>query len=127
VEAPGLAADRGSADLKKCRTCGVEKPQDDYYIFGTKRKGKWYLHHRLTCKKCDCKRRNPPGRPLKSKAGEGNGNSRLTAQDVLTIRRRVGQGEMMSTLGREFGVHPSHVSAIMAGRKWPHLKEVANV
>ena len=53
--------------------------------------------------------------------GERNGQSRLTAADVMDIRRRVASGEGVTGLGREYGV--SHVSVIRAARgsTWAHL------
>lgn len=45
-------------------------------------------------------------------------NTKLTAQDVATIRAEVADGAPQKNLAARFGVHQSTVSKIVNGRKW---------
>jgi hypothetical protein len=48
---------------------------------------------------------------------------RLTAMDVIVIRLRLDAGDRPKDLGREFKVHPGHISRIKGGltMQWKHL------
>ncbi|MDR3464197.1 MAG: hypothetical protein P4L76_17985 [Beijerinckiaceae bacterium] len=51
--------------------------------------------------------------------GEAVSSSKLTAEDVVEIRRRLGTDP--STLGAEFAVSPSTIRDVIAKRTWRHL------
>ena len=53
--------------------------------------------------------------------GEKHGMHILTALQVVTIRRRLANGEEGKRLAAEFGVTPGTISAIKTRRKWRHL------
>lgn len=50
--------------------------------------------------------------------GEANHQAKLTAAQVVEIRRRSDAGEGRRPLGREFGVHPSTIYLIAKRKKW---------
>lgn len=102
----------------------------------------WRLFHgripgaKQVCHKCD----NPPcvnprhlflgtnrenkddcmakGRTAK---GERNGNCRLEATNVVTIRRYIQQGLTHVEIGRRIGIDPTTVSQIRRGVTWRHV------
>ena len=53
-----------------------------------------------------------------SRRGERNGRAKLTADQVLEIRRRSAAGDPAGALARLFGIAPSTVSNILARRIW---------
>lgn len=53
--------------------------------------------------------------------GERQGQSKLTVEQVLEIRRR--RGEVHRALAEEFGVCRQAISDILSGRNWSHLDE----
>lgn len=53
--------------------------------------------------------------------GEMVGNSRLTAADIIDIRQRVVSGETQSSIAKEYGVDPSHISNIINRKNWKHI------
>jgi hypothetical protein len=56
--------------------------------------------------------------------GEEVGTARLSAEQVLEIRRRYAAGGVtLAALGREFGVSKPTVHQIVAGKLWTHLLE----
>lgn len=55
-----------------------------------------------------------------SKRGEGNHMARLSADQVLTIRKR-GQTEKSAVLADEFGISAGAVTAIIRRDLWSHL------
>lgn len=57
-----------------------------------------------------------------SNRGEGNGQSRLTAADVLAIRRARHEGVKRGELAKRFGVTPSAIYQIVTRKKWAWLK-----
>lgn len=59
--------------------------------------------------------------------GEGNGQARLTAAEVLEIRDRRDAGETQNEIARSFGVSQSHVSAIVRRELWSHLRKLKAV
>jgi hypothetical protein len=56
--------------------------------------------------------------------GEKVNTARLSATDVLAIRRRAGAGEQKTALAREFGVSKSAIGYAVAGKTWRHLPGV---
>lgn len=53
--------------------------------------------------------------------GEKNPFSKITADDVLAIRRRVAAGEQHVMLAREYGLNKSWVGKIVHRQAWRHL------
>jgi hypothetical protein len=54
--------------------------------------------------------------------GERNAQARLTAPEVLEIRRRHAVGDItMASLGREYGVTAGQVNLIVKRKKWKHI------
>ena len=53
--------------------------------------------------------------------GEEHHNAKLSLDDVIAIRERVGRGESQSQLALEFGVHPPAISRIVSGQRWGWL------
>lgn len=51
-------------------------------------------------------------------AGEAHPRAKLTAEDVAKIRRRLGEGERVTSLASEYGVHQTTVSNIKSGKRW---------
>jgi len=52
------------------------------------------------------------------RAGEKNGNAKLTEAQVVEIRERAAAGERGLTLAAEYGLHFNKISAILHGRSW---------
>ena len=59
--------------------------------------------------------------PESVKKGEKNGNAKLTADQVLDIRREYSAGTRITTLARQYGVTMTHVGYIVHRRAWKHL------
>jgi len=76
--------------------------------------------HRLTLVKS---KQDPACRKRMSevKQGEQNGSAKLTASDVVEIRRMCASGTPQSTLARAFGVSPSAICLIHTRVTWKHL------
>lgn len=53
--------------------------------------------------------------------GARQGSSKLTEEIVLSIRERVGNGELQKTIAKELGLHKSAISHIITGRNWSHI------
>lgn len=53
--------------------------------------------------------------------GEWIPTSKLTASDVVEIRRRWAAGETQTALGREFGVTQAQISNVVRANHWKHL------
>jgi len=53
--------------------------------------------------------------------GETNGQSRLTAGDVLEIRRLCASGIPQLTVAGQFGIGQPNVQAIVSRRSWQHV------
>ena len=54
-------------------------------------------------------------------SGAGNGQSKLTEDDVLEMRQRYAQGESTYALGAEFGVTDATAGKAISGRSWASL------
>jgi hypothetical protein len=65
-------------------------------------------------------RRNPE----KVARGE-RGHSKLTEEQVRTIKIALGQGEAQSALARRFGISVAQMSRIAQGKRWAHVTEAA--
>ncbi len=61
---------------------------------------------------------NDRHRKGRSAWGERNGNAKLTSRDVTRLKRKAKRGVSYVFLGKEFGLHPYTVSAIVRGNKW---------
>jgi hypothetical protein len=57
---------------------------------------------------------NPP-------RGEKQGRSKLSSEDVKTIRQRLANGEGVASISRDFAVWHGTIGAIKAGRNWAHV------
>lgn len=53
--------------------------------------------------------------------GKNNGNSRLSEEQVLEIRRRSLTGEDGVSLGKAFGITREHAWAVATRKAWKHL------
>lgn len=53
--------------------------------------------------------------------GERQGSAKLTAEDVLEIRRRARAGEPQAWLAQEFGISASQCNNVVHGRHWRHV------
>ena len=60
------------------------------------------------------------GAPQNPAKGEDCGNSKLTEQDVLEIRRKYKKG-MMGILAREYGLTRQNISSIINKITWRHI------
>lgn len=58
---------------------------------------------------------------LKVGKGEASPRAKLTQAQAQEIRRRRAAGEEGKALATEFGVHPTTISNIFTGRRWPHV------
>ena len=54
--------------------------------------------------------------------GEGNGQAKLSAADVLVIRHRATHGESFVAIAGDFPVGASAVRLIAQGKRWAHLR-----
>lgn len=59
---------------------------------------------------------------LPNKAGEANGNSRLTGDQVLDIRRMRAAGVKRRIVAEKFGVSTVTVDRIALGEGWTHIR-----
>jgi hypothetical protein len=53
--------------------------------------------------------------------GSGNGNAKLTENDVIDIREAARSGVSHSEQSRKYGVKVSTISRIVAGVRWKHI------
>jgi hypothetical protein len=53
--------------------------------------------------------------------GEAVGNSKLTAEDVRTIRTLAAEGMKIAAIARQFPVHPTTVGEIVYRHHWKHI------
>jgi HNH endonuclease len=69
--------------------------------------------------------RNPGARPVcppeRKARGERNPRARVTADQVLEIRRRFAAGERKASLCRAFGVGFCAITSIVTGLTWKHV------
>ena len=55
--------------------------------------------------------------------GEEHGSSKLTEENVHSIRRRIALGETQASIAASLGVTSSNISLIATGKGWAWLKE----
>ena len=53
--------------------------------------------------------------------GHANPNSKLTADDVRSVRAALSAGEVPADIARRFGVRPQSITAIASGKSWSWL------
>lgn len=56
-----------------------------------------------------------------SNYGEASGMAKLSADDVIEMRKRYDKGVTQTQLAADFGVSQSSVSAIVRRQTWPHV------
>jgi hypothetical protein len=59
--------------------------------------------------------------------GERAPHSKLSADDVLRVRRLYRVGEREAHLARRFGVAPESINDILSGRTWGHITDGADI
>lgn len=58
--------------------------------------------------------------------GSLNGNAKLNEQNIREIRRRIKSGDTNTSIGHDFGVSHSMISAIRRRKVWTHLPDDEN-
>ena len=53
--------------------------------------------------------------------GEKCGKSKLTTEQVKRMKERRNSGESLKDIAADYGIHPAHLSRIVAGKRWEHL------
>jgi hypothetical protein len=61
------------------------------------------------------------GRSIGGARGEKHGSAKLTARDVLAIRKLLKSGMSQGEIGKVFGVTNSLVHLVKAGKIWKHV------
>jgi hypothetical protein len=56
-----------------------------------------------------------------NKKGERNGNSKLTKEDVVEIRRLKSEGYPNRYITNKFGIDRRHIPRLMSGKEWKHV------
>lgn len=89
------------ADLDACHTCDVRLCfNPDHLYEGTRRQNM-----------ADCTERGRHNKP----SGETHWTAKLSAADVIEVRRLAGEGRNYGEIGRRFRVHPATASRIARG------------
>lgn len=75
----------------------------------------------------EAKRKNSEAR-IKSGAskGENNPKAKLTETKVAEIKRKLKEGQKITSLSQEFNVSNSTIKSIKTGRTWSNVEEVTN-
>lgn len=55
------------------------------------------------------------------RAGESNGCSKLTENDIKVIKERLKDGQQLTSIGKEFNVSRTLISYIRSGKLWSHV------
>lgn len=55
--------------------------------------------------------------------GEKSGKAKITEADVVEMGKMRSYGLSLKDIGATYRLHPSHVSRIMSGARWAHMKE----
>ena len=106
---------------KVCTTCGSRRVM---HAFALVRKGS--DKRKSSCRHCVAeyaadwrlKRGHVPG-AVGAPSGERNGNAKLTAEDVASIRSyHLDDGMTQVELAHLYGVTPSHLSRLISGESW---------
>lgn len=58
--------------------------------------------------------------PWRASHGSKHYKAKLSESDIVRIRERCASGESQKHVARDFNMSPSHVSHIVAGRKWKY-------
>lgn len=74
--------------------------------------------HTDNMRDCNNKGRGRPKCNWPDSSGEKHGRSKLTEEDIRTIRMMCASGSRQADLAREFGVTPGNISKIVCGRNW---------
>ena len=91
-----------------CHTCDNPGCVNPYHLFaGTARDNQ---------RDCIDKGRNRPRR------GEDNHYSKLTAEDVIVIRKMAKEGKRQQDIAQRFGIAKQTVSCIVCRRSWAHIE-----
>ena len=109
-----------------CEDCGKKPPLDRDGV------QRIHAHHHLgydrpldvkwLCAKCHRAVTPFPENPGAPVYGEGNGQSKLTEDDVREIRQLWSKGSISKTkLGQQFGVTRTTILLIVTKRAWPHV------
>jgi hypothetical protein len=69
----------------------------------------------------DCSNKGRSNKPR----GEEHPRARLTAGQVVEIRKRHSAGDSLKAIARAFGISWHSVSPIVSGQAWSHVKEGA--
>lgn len=110
------------ADMKLCNHSRHEGPNplpvSEFYLMGKRRNPK--------CKSC-WRRDDPVRRPRKGtppgRRGDSHPGAVMTAEIVLSCRRRVRDGETQTALAREYGVTVATMNDAVHGRTWAWLQD----
>ena len=70
---------------------------------------------------CDHKYNNNYGSKIGSTRGTKNPSSKLTEKDIMEIRRRRNNGELLREISKDFGISENHVCNIARGVRWGWL------
>jgi len=70
---------------------------------------------------CDMRMRGRASRPFGSQVGTQNKNCKLTESDVLSIRERADEGEPVSRIAKDYGMHPDTMRKIRDRVLWSHI------
>ena len=57
----------------------------------------------------------------RSPSGEAHGMARMTAELVMSVRRRAAAGESYASIARDIGFSATQVSDVARGKVWQHL------
>jgi hypothetical protein len=58
---------------------------------------------------------------FRRKRGENHGNSKLSAQDVLSIYKSVEAGSTLASMAKKYGVDETNIKLIVTQKAWRHL------
>lgn len=59
--------------------------------------------------------------PNTFESGENHPNSKISTEDVVEIKKRIEQGEMLKNIAKDFSVTPQALSDIKRGKSWSHI------
>lgn len=90
--------------VKQCANCGVDFEPP--------------VKHRARDRTCSWECR---AALIAATVGEQKGTTKLTAEDVTAIRRRVAEGERQNALASEFGVGVVTINHVVHRRTWKHV------
>lgn len=62
------------------------------------------------------------GRSPRSR-GEKCGKAKLKTAQILEMKSRRANGEMLKDIAKEYNIHPAHLGRIISGQRWAHLNQ----